>query len=157
MTAVEHEGRGGPPPAGRQAHPAHLDHPGHEAMFRRRFWVCLVLSVPVLIYSPAIQGWFGFTPPPFPGSLWIAPLFSVVVFGYGGLPFLRMAVPELRNRKPGMMTLISLAIGVAFVYSLAALVTSFGETFFWELVTLIDIMLLGHWLEMRSVRQASGA
>ncbi len=157
MTAGEHEGRGGPPPAGHQAHPAHLDHTGHEAMFRRRFWVCLVLSVPVLIYSPAIQGWFGFTPPPFPGSSWIAPLFSVVVFGYGGLPFLRMAVPELRNRKPGMMTLISLAIGVAFVYSLAALVTSFGETFFWELVTLIDIMLLGHWLEMRSVRQASGA
>jgi Cu2+-exporting ATPase len=157
MTPGEHEGRGGPPPAGHQAHPAHLDHTGHEAMFRRRFWVCLVLSVPVLIYSPAIQGWFGFTPPPFPGSSVIAPLFSVVVFGYGGLPFLRMAVPELRNRKPGMMTLISLAIGVAFVYSLAALVTSFGETFFWELVTLIDIMLLGHWLEMRSVRQASGA
>src|SRR3990172_4926818 len=157
MTAGEHGGRGGPPPGGHQAHPAHLDHTGHEAMFRRRFWVCLVLSVPVLIYSPAIQGWFGFTPPPFPGSSWIAPLFSVVVFGYGGLPFLRMAVPELRNRKPGMMTLISLAIGVAFVYSLAALVTSSGETFFWELVTLIDIMLLGHWLEMRSVRQASGA
>src|SRR3990172_2557335 len=157
MTAGEDEGRGGPPPAGHQAHPAHLDHTGHEAMFRRRFWVCLVLSVPVLIYSPTIQGWFGFTPPPFPGNSWIAPLFSVVVFGYGGLPFLRMAVPELRIRKPGMMTLISLAIGVAFVYSLAALVTSFGETFFWELVTLIDIMLLGHWLEMRSVRQASGA
>jgi Cu2+-exporting ATPase len=138
-------------------HTAHADHSGHEAMFRRRFWVCLILSVPALIYSPAIQGWFRFTPPPFPGSSWITPLFSVVVFAYGGLPFLRMAVPELRNRKPGMMTLISLAISVAFVYSLAALATSSGETFFWELVTLIDIMLLGHWLEMRSVRQASGA
>jgi Cu2+-exporting ATPase len=81
----------------------------------------------------------------------------VIVYIYGGLPFLQMAVPEIKNRKPGMMTLISLAISVAFIYSLAALIFSLGETFFWELVTLIVIMLLGHWLEMRSVRQASGA
>jgi Cu2+-exporting ATPase len=81
----------------------------------------------------------------------------MVIFFYGGLPFLQMAVPELRFRQPGMMTLISLAITVAFVYSLAAFFILAGETFFWELVTLIDIMLLGHWLEMRSVRQASGA
>jgi Cu2+-exporting ATPase len=126
-------------------------------MFRRRFWVCLALSIPVLAYSPMIQEWLGFTPPLFIGSEWVAPIFSIVVFAYGGLPFLRMAVPELRHRRPGMMTLISLAISVAFIYSLAVLVIASGETFFWELVTLIDVMLLGHWLEMRSVRQASGA
>jgi Cu2+-exporting ATPase len=159
--------------AGVEAHPGHVDplrdapsgvrsatkhdHTGHEAMFRRRFWVCLAISIPVVGYSTMIQEWFGFAPPDFTGSLWIAPLFSIVVFAYGGLPFLRMAVPEFGNRRPGMMTLISLAISVAFVYSLAVLATSSGETFFWELVTLIDIMLLGHWLEMRSVRQASGA
>ena len=99
----------------------------------------------------------GFTLPTFYASEWIVPLFAVIVFLYGGLPFLRMAVPELQNRQPGMMTLISLAISVAFVYSLAALFLPNSMGFFWELVTLIDIMLLGHWIEMRSVRQASGA
>ena len=138
-------------------HVGHIDHTGHEVMFRRRFWICLALSIPVLAYSPTILGWLRLNPPAFRGSEWIAPLFSVVVFAYGGLPFLRMALPELRSRRPGMMTLISLAISVAFVYSLAAVVLGTGETFFWELVTLIDIMLLGHWLEMRSIRQASGA
>lgn len=138
-------------------HAAHVDHTGHEQMFRQRFWICLVLSIPVLLYSDMIQTWLHFTVPAFPGSPWIVPLFSVIVFAYGGVPFLQMAVPELENRQPGMMTLISLAIVVAFIYSLAALVLGLGESFFWELVTLIDIMLLGHWLEMRSVRQASGA
>ncbi|MEJ2266692.1 MAG: copper-translocating P-type ATPase, partial [Anaerolineales bacterium] len=138
-------------------HKAHVDHTGHEQMFRQKFWVSLVLSIPVIVFSPAIQGFLGFSMPAFPGSQWITPVFSVIVFFYGGLPFLQMAVPELRNRAPGMMTLISLAIIVAFVYSLFALLVSAGSTFFWELVTLIDIMLLGHWLEMRSVRQASGA
>ncbi len=141
--------------AGRQQ--GHVDHTGHEGMFRQRFWVSLALSIPVLLYSPMIQRWLGFSMPGFPGSQWITPLFSVVVFVYGGIPFLDMARPELRNRRPGMMTLISLAISVAFVYSLGALFVLEGDTFFWELVTLIDIMLLGHWLEMRSVRQASGA
>ncbi|MCJ7513523.1 MAG: heavy metal translocating P-type ATPase, partial [Anaerolineales bacterium] len=126
-------------------------------MFRRRFWVCLGLSLPVIAYSPTIQGWFDFSPPAFPGSQWITPLVSLIIFAYGGVPFLQMAVPELRARRPGMMTLISLAISVAFVYSLSAMLSPEGETFFWELVTLIDIMLLGHWLEMRSVRQASSA
>jgi P-type Cu2+ transporter len=127
-------------------------------MFRRRFWVSLILSIPVLLYSPMLQMWFGFSvagisgqPVDHAGDL------DHHIFFYGGLPFLQMAVPELRNRKPGMMTLISLAITVAYVYSLAAFFILAGETFFWELVTLIDIMLLGHWLEMRSVRQASGA
>jgi Cu2+-exporting ATPase len=104
-----------------------------------------------------IQMWLGFKPPAFPFSEWIPFVFSVIVFAYGGIPFLQMAVPELKDRKPGMMTLISLAISVALVYSVAAQFLNLGEGFFWELVTLIDIMLLGHWLEMRSVRQASGA
>jgi Cu2+-exporting ATPase len=138
-------------------HASHTDHTGHEAMFRRRFWVSLILSIPVLLYSEMIQMWLGFTMPAFPGSEWIVPVLSVVVFLYGGVPFLQMAAPELRNRQPGMMTLISLAITVAFVYSLASQFLLQAETFFWELVTLIVIMLLGHWLEMRSVRQASGA
>jgi P-type Cu2+ transporter len=136
---------------------AHTDHSGHEQMFRRKFWVSLVLSIPVILFSPSIQAWFGFRLPVFPGSQWIAPFFAVIVFLYGGVPFLQMAVPELQNRKPGMMTLISLAISVAFIYSLAALFLPDSMTFFWELVSLIDIMLLGHWIEMRSVRQASGA
>jgi Cu2+-exporting ATPase len=152
-----HELAGGHQTGAHEGHSAHADHTGHEQMFRRRFWVSLLLSIPVLLYSPMIQHWLGFTMPAFPGSQLLVPVLSVVVFLYGGLPFLQMAVPELRNRQPGMMTLISLAITVAFVYSLAAQFLLQGETFFWELVTLIDIMLLGHWLEMRSVRQASGA
>ena len=138
-------------------HKHHADHTGHETMFRNRFWVCLVLSIPVLIYSPSVQGWLNFTAPAFPGSRWLVPVFSIIIFLYGGLPFLQMAGDELRSRRPGMMMLISLAISVAFVYSIATLFFDLGESFFWELVTLIDVMLLGHWLEMRSVRQASGA
>ena len=147
---------------GHDAHAGHSDdhgvsHAGHELMFRNRFWVCLALSMPVLAYSEMLQTWFGFAMPAFPGSRWIGPLFAVVVFAYGGIPFLQMAVPEIRDRVPGMMALISLAIIVAFGYSLLNEFFRFGEGFFWELVTLIDVMLLGHWLEMRSVRQASGA
>ena len=126
-------------------------------MFRNRFWVSLVLTIPVLLYSEMIQNWFGFTMPEFPGSALIAPGFGLVIFAYGGLPFLQMAVPEIRSRQPGMMTLISLAITVALVYSLYALASDEGMSFFWEMALLIDVMLLGHWLEMRSVRQASGA
>jgi P-type Cu2+ transporter len=139
------------------SHAHHADHTGHEEMFRRRFWVSLVLSIPVLLYTPMLQEWFGFSMPTFPGSDWIAPVLSVIIFAYGGVPFLQMAVPELRKREPGMMMLISLAISVAFVYSLVTLFVDIGEGLFWELVTLIVIMLLGHWLEMRSIRQASGA
>jgi Cu2+-exporting ATPase len=140
-----------------EAHEHHADHTGHEQMFRRRFWVSSLISVPVLLYSQAVQGWLGCGMPAVPGSEWITPVFSVAVFAYGGLPFLNMAVPEIRNRQPGMMLLISLAISVAFIYSLATLILPGTTAFFWELVTLIDIMLLGHWIEMRSIRQASGA
>jgi len=86
------------------AHAGHgTDHTGHEQMFRTRFWWCLLLSIPVLLYSGMIQMWLGFTPPAFPYSGWIPFVFSVIIFAYGGLPFLQMAVPELRERKPGMM------------------------------------------------------
>lgn len=138
-------------------HSGHVDHSGHEIMFRDRFWVSLLLSIPVLLFSTTIQGWLGFTMPAIPFSEWITPVLSVIVFIYGGVPFIRMAVPEIRQRQPGMMTLITLAISVSFIYSMAALIFGLGEGFFWELVTLIDVMLLGHWIEMRSVRQASGA
>ena len=135
----------------------HVDHSGHELVFRQRFWISALLSIPVILFSEMIQQWLGFTMPSFPGDEWVAPLFSAVVFFYGGLPFLQMAVPEVRKRQPGMMLLISLAISVSFVYSLAAFLFNLGEGFYWELVTLINIMLLGHWIEMRSVRQASGS
>jgi Cu2+-exporting ATPase len=158
MNDEHHEmGHAGHPVAPGAGHGAHVDHTGHEEMFRRRFWVSLALTVPVLLYSPMLQEWLGFTTPAFPGSGWIAPLFSIFIFFYGGVPFLQMAAGELRQRQPGMMTLISLAISVAFVYSLAALFFDPHGGFFWELVTLIDVMLLGHWIEMKSVRQASGA
>jgi len=156
----QHEGHAGHSAehAGEVSHAGHtVDHTGHEEMFRRRFWISLILSIPVLFFSPTVQNWLGYTAPTFPGSQWVTPIFALIVFAYGGVPFLQMAVPELRNRKPGMMTLISLAISVAFVYSLASLFLPGQTGFFWELVTLIDIMLLGHWIEMRSVRQASGA
>ncbi len=142
---------------GHEGHGAHVDHSGHEQMFRRKFWVSLILSVPVLLFSQGFQTLLGFSMPVFPGSRWITPIFAVIVFVYGGLPFIKMAIPEIRNRQPGMMTLISLAIIVAFVYSVASLFLANQMDFFWELATLIAIMLLGHWIEMRSIRQASGA
>ncbi|MGD8730534.1 MAG: heavy metal translocating P-type ATPase [Anaerolineales bacterium] len=133
------------------------DHSGHEIMFRNRFFVSLVLTIPVLLFSEMLQEWFGFSMPSFPGNEYIGPVFAIILFFVGGVPFLQMAVPEIKGRQPGMMMLISLAITVAFVYSLAALIFDLGSGFFWEMATLIDVMLLGHWFEMRSVRQATGA
>ncbi len=140
-----------------EGHTAHVNHTGHEEMFRKRFWVSLLLSIPVLLFSPSIQGWLGFSTPDFPGSRWILPLFSTIIFFYGGVPFIKMAIPELKNKKPGMMALISLAISVSFIYSLATTFITLGDSFYWELVTLIVVMLFGHWMEMRSVRRASSA
>jgi len=157
---MDHADHGGHKDGGNHGsgHGGHgVDHTGHEEMFRKRFWANLALTVPVLLFSPMLQQWLGFSMPEFPGSRWIGPAFAIAIFFYGGLPFLQMARPEVRNRKPGMMTLISLAISVAFVYSVFAIFVSPGSGFFWEMATLIDVMLLGHWLEMRSVRQASGA
>lgn len=129
----------------------------HESLFRRKFWISLILSFPVIIFSPTVQGWLGYRTPDFPLSDWVTPVFAIIVFVVGGLPFFDMARGELKKKQPGMMTLISLALGVAFLYSLASTIFSFSDSFYWELVTLTDVMLLGHWIEMRSVRQASGA
>ncbi len=142
-----------------EAHHAIDKHAGHSvAMFRNRFLVCSLLTVPVLIWSDALQHWMGYRAPRFAGSDALVPLFSTVIFLYGGLPFLEGALRELRARLPGMMTLIALAITVAFLYSIAITVGVVrGMPFYWELSTLIDVMLLGHWLEMVAVGRASQA
>lgn len=142
---------------GHEGHGGHIDHSEHEQMFRKRFWVSLFLAIPVLLFSQSIQKWLGFKMPGFSGSNWIVPLFSTIIFIYGGIPFIQMAIPELKNRKPGMMALISLAISVSFLYSITTTFFPLGESFYWELVTLIVVMLFGHWMEMRSVRKASSA
>ncbi|WGI17349.1 heavy metal translocating P-type ATPase [Methanonatronarchaeum sp. AMET-Sl] len=134
-----------------------INHSGHEELFKKRFLISFFLSIPVLIYSPTIQDWFNYAPPIFLGSEYIPIFFGTTVFIVGGIPFLKMGVVEARNREPGMMMLISLAIMVAFTYSIFASIFDIGMTLYWELVTLIVIFLLGHWIEMRSVRRASGA
>ncbi|TGC09232.1 copper-translocating P-type ATPase [Methanolobus halotolerans] len=144
-------------------HMEHEDHKGHEdhhthmlADFKRRFIISMVLTVPVLLLSPAIQSLSGLEIP-IPGSNYILFLLSAAVYFYGGYPFLKGFLDEMKNKSPGMMTLIAVAISVAFLYSSAVVFGLAGKMFFWELVTLIDIMLLGHWLEMRSVMGASKA
>jgi len=138
-------------------HGAH-DHHDHHAMmiddFKKRFWVSVLLSIPVLLLSKMIQHWLGFTLT-FPGSNYVLLGLSTIVFLYGGWPFLTGLVAELKKKSPGMMTLIALAICVAYFFSLAVVFGFPGDDFFWELATLIDIMLLGHWLEMKSVMGAS--
>ncbi len=137
---------------------SHDRHAGHSvAMFRERFWLSLALTIPVLIWSPDLQEWLGYTAPDFPGSDLIPPILGTVIFLYGGTVFLRGGLAEVRARQPGMMTLISLAILVAFVTSWAGTLGWFDVEIWWELATLITIMLLGHWLEMRSIQQAQGA
>jgi Cu2+-exporting ATPase len=139
-------------------HAGHDMHAGHDPdAFRRQFWIVLGLTIPVVIWSEEVQGWLGYTAPTFPGSDWIPPVLGTVVFAYGGLVFLRGARAELADRLPGMMTLISLAIVVAFVASWAATLGVFEVDVWWELSTLIAVMSLGHWLEMRSIMQAQGA
>jgi len=142
------------------AHPAHPPsaHAGHGAeLFRDRFWVSLALTIPTLVWSDLLQGWLGYAAPRFPGSAYVPAVFGTAVFVYGGRVFLQGAVRELRDRRPGMMTLISLAITVAFVFSLAVTLGFAGMPLWWELATLVTVMLLGHWMEMRSVAQAGGA
>ena len=139
----------------RAGHDRHASH--SVAMFRDRFWWSLAFSIPVVIWSGDIQHWFGYTTPSFPGSKWIPPVFGTMIFFYGGLVFLRGALGELADRKPGMMLLISLGILVAFGTSLAATLGFFEVEVWWEVATLITIMLLGHWMEMRAIAQARGA
>src|SRR5690606_11612451 len=125
---------------------------------RRKFWLSLILTVPVVFWSEHIQELLRYRAPVFPGSTWIPPILGTAVFFYGGWVFLQGALRELRARLPGMMTLISLAISVAFVFSwIVELRLIAAEPLWWELATLVTIMLLGHWIEMRSIDQARGA
>jgi Cu2+-exporting ATPase len=157
--------------AGHGDHTGHgVMHEGHATMMRNRFFVVLPLTIIVVLYSSMVQAWLGFTMPEFPGSSLIAPVLGTFIFFYGGLPFLSMARQELAQRQPGMMTLISVAITAAYVYSVVVFLFPPEQTmsmagvpampmmdFFWELATLIAVMLLGHWIELRSVSQAQGA
>ena len=147
--AHEHNHQGG----NHHAHHAHM-----VADFRRRFWISIILTVPVLILAPMIQSWLGLRETlAFPGDGLIQFIFATGIFFYGGWPFLKGLADELRKGNPGMMTLIGVATAVAYVYSAAVVFGLPGKVFFWELATLIDIMLLGHWIEMRSVMGASAA
>ena len=145
----------------------HHDHEGHDHTehhkhmardFKRRFWISLILSLPIVALAPLVQGWLGLKETlSFAGDDYVQFALSAIVFFYGGWPFLKGLVDELRQARPGMMTLIALAITVAFVYSSAVVFGVPGKTFFWELATLVVVMLLGHWIEMRSVIGASRA
>jgi P-type Cu2+ transporter len=143
---------------GHEGHQGHDEHAGHSvAMFRDKFWWSVALTVPTVVWSPMIQHWLHFQAPTFPTSRYIPTVFGTILFFYGGMVFLQGAVRELKDRLPGMMTLISLAIVVAFGFSVAVTFGLQGEDLWWELSTLITIMILGHWIEMRSIAQAQGA
>ncbi|WP_258059124.1 HAD-IC family P-type ATPase, partial [Arthrobacter sp. B1805] len=136
------------------------EHAGHStAMFKDRFWISLVLAVPVVAFSPMFTMLLGYMPPEFPGSTWIAPILGTVIFVYGGTPFLKGGGTELRTRQPGMMLLIAMAISVAFIASWVTTlgIGGFDLDFWWELALLVVIMLLGHWMEMRALGSAAGA
>jgi Cu2+-exporting ATPase len=137
---------------------AHDKHAGHSvAMFRDRFWLSFALTVPTLVWGHMLQDAFGYTAPVFPGSMYMTALLGAAVFVYGGQPFIAGAFRELKDRLPGMMTLIALAISVAFIFSVAVTLGFPGMPLWEELATLVSIMLLGHWIEMRSISQAQGA
>lgn len=140
-----------------EGHGGHAGHGDHAEIFRRKFWICLILTIPAVFYSHMVQELLGYSAPMIPGHQWIAPLFGTAVFLIGGPVFLRGGIDELKARRPGMMTLISMGLLVAFGASVA---TEFGviDVDLWfELATLVTIMLLGHWLEMRAIGQAQGA
>ncbi|NLU61797.1 copper-translocating P-type ATPase [Rhodococcus sp. HNM0563] len=146
-------------PGEHNGHDKHAGHGAHGEMFRRRFWISLILSIPVVAFSHMVADLLGYHIPDFPGSMWIPPVLGTVIFVYGGSPFLTGAWSELRSRQPGMMLLIGMAITVAFVASWITTLElgGFDLDFWWELALLIVIMLLGHWLEMRALGSASGA
>jgi P-type Cu2+ transporter len=147
-----------PVATGSPEHTGHDKHAGHSvAMFRDKFWLSLVLTIPTLIWGHMLPRALGYTPPAVPGAHLIPPVLGTAVYAYGGWPFVRGAWQELRARLPGMMTLIALAITVAFAFSLAVTLGYPGMPLWEELATLVAIMLLGHWIEMRSVTQAQGA
>ncbi|KKU83349.1 MAG: hypothetical protein UY12_C0038G0001, partial [Parcubacteria group bacterium GW2011_GWA2_47_8b] len=133
-------------------------HAGHStAMFFKKFWISLALTIPVVLYADVVEKAFGWTPPAFSGSAYMPLIFGSVVFFYCGWVFLIGAWRELRARLPGMMTLIGIAVSAAYLYSVYAVLRQTSHDLFWELTTLITIMLLGHWLEMRAVSSAQGA
>ncbi len=139
-------------------HGNHGKHEGHRAEdFLEKFWVALLLTVPILLYSDLPRAFFGWSAPAFPGSEYVQLALGSLVFFYGGFVFLKGARGEIRARVPGMMTLIALAITTAYLYSVGSLLFGNGTTLFWELSTLIAIMLLGHWIEMKAVQSAQGA
>jgi Cu2+-exporting ATPase len=138
-------------------HEHHDKHAGHDPeAFRRKFWLSLALTVPIVATSGMVMDWFGYSLD-FPGMSWIGPVLGTVVFFYGGWPFLAGAVSEVRDRAPGMMLLIAMAITVAYAASLATSLGAFDLEFWWELAALVTIMLLGHWQEMKAIGQAQGA
>ena len=138
----------------------HGEHAGHStAMFKNKFWLSLVLAVPVVVFSPMVGHLLGYHVPQFPGSIWIPPVLGTIIFFYGGMPFLKGGLTELKSRQPGMMLLIAMAISVAFVASWVTTlgIGGFDLDFWWELALLVVIMLLGHWMEMRALGAASSA
>ena len=142
----------------RRGNASHGDHAHMVEDFKRRFWIALVLTVPVLLLAPMIQELLGLRDVlAFPGDTYLLLALSSVVYFYGGWPFLSGLWREVSGRNPGMMTLIGVAITAAYAYSAAVVLGAPGKTFLWELATLIDIMLLGHWIEMRSVMGAGRA
>src|SRR5215470_8057210 len=144
--------------ANHREHSGHNQHAGHSvAMFRDKFWLSLALALPVVFWSDDVKHWLGYHAPAFPGSRLIPAILGTIVFVYGGRVFVQGALRELSDRLPGMMSLISLAIVVAFTASFAATLGFFKVDVWWELATLISVMLLGHWLEMKAVTQARGA
>src|SRR5688572_16631 len=158
MEGHGHHGHEAPPSGPHHGHDAHDKHAGHSVeMFRDKFWVTLLLTIPTLIWGHMLPTALAYTPPRIPLSHWIPPVFGTAVFLYGGIVFVRGALQELRVRKPGMMTLIALAITVAFLFSVAVTLGYRGMPLWEELATLVTIMVLGHWLEMRSISQAQGA
>jgi Cu2+-exporting ATPase len=155
---MQHDHRHRADRAGQSDHAGHDKHAGHSVeMFRNRFWISLALTIPALVWDPMLQDWFGYQAPVFAGSRFIPAIFATIVFIYGGWIFIAGALRELGDRAPGMMTLIGLAISVAFIYSAAVTLGLDGHPLWWELATLVTIMLLGHWIEMRSIFQAQGA
>ena len=156
--AHEMHGNHGERPTSAHAHSAHDQHAGHSvATFRDKFWLSLALTLPVVFWADEVQRWFGYHAPTFPGSRLIPAILGTIVLLYGGSVFIQGAWRELSSHQPGMMTLISLAIIVAFTASLAATLGVFEVDVWWELATLITVMVLGHWLEMKAVAQAHGA
>src|ERR671910_3457598 len=151
---AEHAMDGGP----HAGHGGRDRHAGHSVeMFRTRFWVCLVLTIPVLLYAEGLWDLFGLTAPDLPGGEVVSFVLATAIYLYGGSVFLRSATHEIQARLPGMMTLVSVGITAAYLYSVATTFWVEGEGFYWELATLVDIMLLGHWIEMRAVGRAEGA